>query len=48
VKVLTLAQLIERISGIGRRWYAGIPAVGEGKAQPPVRLLDCSIARLLD
>ena len=24
---------MERINGVGRRWYAGIPAIGEGKAQ---------------
>ncbi len=31
--IVTLAQLVERINGIGRRWYAGIPGMGEGKAQ---------------
>ena len=31
--IFTLAQLIERINGIGRRWYAGVRAMGEGKAQ---------------
>ena len=30
--LFTLAQLVERINGIGRRWYAGIKAMGEGKA----------------
>ena len=30
--IFTLAQLVERINGIGRRWYAGIKAMGEGKA----------------
>ena len=30
--IFTLAQLVERINGVGRRWYAGIKAVGEGKA----------------
>ena len=30
--IITLAQLIERINGVGRRWYAGIKAMGEGKA----------------
>ncbi len=35
--IFTLAQLVERINGVGRRWYAGIPAIGEGKAQ---RILD--------
>ncbi|HEY8709444.1 MAG TPA: phage integrase family protein, partial [Burkholderiaceae bacterium] len=29
----TLAQLVERINGIGRRWYASIKAMGEAKAQ---------------
>ena len=37
--VLTLAQLVERINGIGRRWYAGIKAMGEGKAQRIVEWL---------
>ena len=31
--IFTLAQLVERINGVGRRWYAGIPAIGAGKAQ---------------
>jgi site-specific recombinase XerD len=31
--IFTLAQLVERINGIGRRWHAGIPALGQGKAQ---------------
>ena len=31
--IFTLAQLVERINGIGRRWFAGIRAMGEGKAQ---------------
>ncbi len=31
--ISTLDQLVERINGIGRRWYAGINAIGEGKAQ---------------
>jgi site-specific recombinase XerD len=30
--IFTLAQLVERINGIGRRWYAGIRAMGQGKA----------------
>ena len=30
--LFTLAQLVERVNGIGRRWYAGIKAMGEGKA----------------
>ena len=37
--VFTLAQLVERINGIGRRWYAGIKAMGEGKAQRIVEWL---------
>ena len=37
--ILTLAQLVERINGIGRRWYAGIKAMGEGKAQRIVEWL---------
>ena len=31
--IFTLGQLVERINGLGRRWYAGINAMGEGKAQ---------------
>jgi DNA-binding transcriptional ArsR family regulator len=30
--IFTLAQLVERINGVGRRWHAGIKAMGEGKA----------------
>lgn len=30
--IFTLAQLVERINGIGQRWYAGIRALGQGKA----------------
>ena len=30
--IFTLAQLVERVNGVGRRWYAGIKAMGEGKA----------------
>lgn len=30
--IFTLAQLVERINGVGRRWHAGIQALGEGKA----------------
>jgi site-specific recombinase XerD len=30
--IFTLAQLVERINGVGRRWFAGIKAMGEGKA----------------
>jgi site-specific recombinase XerD len=37
--IFTLAQLIERINGVGRRWYAGIKAMGEGKAQRIVEWL---------
>ena len=37
--LFTLAQLVERINGIGRRWYSGIKALGEGKAQRVVEWL---------
>jgi len=37
VGIVTLAQLAERINGIGQRWHAGIPALGEGKA---LRIVD--------
>jgi site-specific recombinase XerD len=37
--IFTLAQLVERINGVGRRWYAGIKALGEGKAQRIVQWL---------
>jgi len=30
--IFTLAQLVERINGVGLRWHAGIPALGQGKA----------------
>ena len=30
--IFTLAQLVERINGVGRRWHAGIKAMGQGKA----------------
>ena len=30
--IFTLAQLVDRINGIGRQWHPGINAVGEGKA----------------
>ena len=30
--IFTLAQLAERINGVGRRWHAGIKAMGAGKA----------------
>ena len=30
--IFTLAQLVERINGVGRRWHAGIKAMGKGKA----------------
>ena len=30
--IFTLAQLVERINGVGRRWHAGIKAMGAGKA----------------
>lgn len=31
--ILTLRQLVERINGIGLRWWASIPAIGAGKAE---------------
>jgi site-specific recombinase XerD len=37
--IFTLAQLVERINGIGRRWYAGIKAMGQSKAQRIVEWL---------
>ena len=37
--IFTLAQLIERINGIGRRWFTGVPAMGEGKARRIVEWL---------
>lgn len=37
--IFTLAQLVERINGVGRRWYAGIRALGEGKARRIVEWL---------
>lgn len=37
--IFTLAQLVERINGIGRRWHAGVKAMGEGKAQRIVEWL---------
>lgn len=37
VDLFTLAQLIERINGVGRGWHAGIAAIGQGKAR---RILD--------
>ena len=30
--IFTLAQLVERINGVGQRWHAGIKAMGKGKA----------------
>lgn len=30
--IFTLSQLVEHINGIGRRWWAGIPAIGVAKA----------------
>ena len=30
--LFTLAQLVERINGVGRRWHAGIKAMGQAKA----------------
>lgn len=38
--IFTLAQLVERINGVGRRWYAGIKAMGEAKAQRIVEWLN--------
>lgn len=35
--VVTLAQLVDRVNGMGRRWYGGIRAMGPVKAQ---RILD--------
>ncbi len=37
--IFTLAQLVERINGVGRRWHAGIKAMGEGKALRIVKWL---------
>lgn len=37
--IFTLAQLVERINGIGRGWHSGIKAMGEGKAQRVVEWL---------
>ena len=37
--IFTLAQLVERINGIGRRWYVGVKAMGQGKAQRIVEWL---------
>lgn len=37
--IVTLAQLVERINGVGRRWYAGIQAMGSIKAQRIVEWL---------
>ena len=37
--IFTLAQLVERINGVGRRWHAGIKAMGQGKAQRIVEWL---------
>ena len=39
VDIFTLAQLVERVNGVGRRWYAAIPALGQGKAQRIVEWL---------
>ncbi len=38
-EIFTLARLVERINGIGRRWYTGIKAMGESKAQRVVEWL---------
>jgi site-specific recombinase XerD len=37
--IFTLAQLVDRINGIGQRWYASIKALGEAKAQRIVEWL---------
>lgn len=37
--IFTLAQLVERINGVGRRWHAGIKAMGAGKAEIVVEWL---------
>jgi site-specific recombinase XerD len=37
--IFTLAQLVERINGVGRRWHAGIKAMGQGKSQRIVEWL---------
>ena len=37
--IFTLAQLVERINGVGQRWYAGIKSMGQGKAQRIVQWL---------
>jgi site-specific recombinase XerD len=37
--IFTLAQLVERINGVGLRWHAGIKAMGQGKAQRIVEWL---------
>jgi len=31
--IFTLAQLVDRINGLGLRWYTGLKALGEAKAQ---------------
>jgi site-specific recombinase XerD len=37
--IFTLAQLVDRINGVGRRWYAGVKALGPGKAERIVQWL---------
>ncbi|MBL8302441.1 MAG: tyrosine-type recombinase/integrase [Ideonella sp.] len=37
--IFTLAQLVERINGVGRRWYAGIKAMGQAKSRRIVEWL---------
>jgi site-specific recombinase XerD len=37
--LFTLAQLVERINGVGRRWHASIKALGQGKAERIVEWL---------
>ena len=31
--IFTLAQLVERVNGIGRLWYGGVKALGKGKGE---------------
>ena len=37
--IYTLAQLVERINGVGRNWFSGVRALGEGKAERIVEWL---------
>ena len=45
--IFTLAQLVEKINGIGRRWYASVKGLGAGKAQRIVDWLQ-DVARTHD